>query len=356
MKTDHLQETATLDELDLGLVNTLQLDPRASWATVGTALDLDPVTVARRWSRLSESGVAWVTAHIGRGQSPQGCTAFVEVDCVASAAMEVGHTLARWPHVLTVEHTTGGRDLLLTVIVPSLGALSRFVLEAVGTLPGVRRSSSQLVTTAYAVGGDWRLRALDPEQRARLGTGGGTGHSRGMRPMTDTDRNLALGLCRDGRAPLTTLAADAGVSLSTARRRLNALLGSESVMLRCDVAQPLSGWPVSTWIWADVPADGRAAVARELTGLPETRACFALTGGRAGLLYCAWLRSLEDAERLERQLTARVPGLTVVDRAVVLRFVKRVGNLVDGDGRRVDVVPMDVWSDPVQRAREATAA
>lgn len=352
VNNDDLQEIDTLEESDLQLINTLQLDSRAPWTRVGAALSVDPVTAARRWYRLTASGAAWVTAHVGRGQSPQGCTAFVEVDCAAGAALEVGDTLARWPHVLTVEHTTGGRDLLLTVIVPSLGALSRFMVEAIGILPGVVRSRSQVVTTAYAVGGDWRLRALDPDQQACMG-GNGRPHVRSTWSLTGTDRSIALALCRDGRSSLTQLARTTGTSLSTTRRRLGALLESNSVMLRCDVAQPLSGWAVSTWLWIEVPARDHAEVAGSLTGLPETRACFALTGGQAGLLYCAWLRSLADAQRLEQTLSARVPGLTVVDRAVVLRFVKRVGTLVDSKGRRIDVVPMDVWSDPVASARAA---
>ena len=43
------QDSAThVDELDLAIVNCLQLQPRASWTLVGSALGVDPVTVARR--------------------------------------------------------------------------------------------------------------------------------------------------------------------------------------------------------------------------------------------------------------------------------------------------------------------
>ena len=52
---------ARADELDLAIVNCLQLQPRASWTLVGEALDVDPVTVARRWQRLSSAGIAWVS-------------------------------------------------------------------------------------------------------------------------------------------------------------------------------------------------------------------------------------------------------------------------------------------------------
>ncbi len=45
-----------LDELDLALVDALQVNPRASWAALGDVLELAPVTLARRWQRLAESG------------------------------------------------------------------------------------------------------------------------------------------------------------------------------------------------------------------------------------------------------------------------------------------------------------
>lgn len=44
-----------LSEEDLALVHALQLQPRASWSVLGRALDVDPVTVARRWSRAETS-------------------------------------------------------------------------------------------------------------------------------------------------------------------------------------------------------------------------------------------------------------------------------------------------------------
>ncbi|WP_246098086.1 Lrp/AsnC family transcriptional regulator [Rhodococcus spelaei] len=352
MNTVDSQEFAgrdDVDEIDLALINTLQLDPRAPWSTVGKALGVDPVTAARRWSRLVEAGIAWVTAHPG---GPQ-IAAFIEIDCDARRVQETAAALARWPHVMTVEHTSGGRDLLLTVGVPDLTALSRYVLDSIGPLDGVRATRTHLVTRPYAVGGDWRLRSLDAEQRAHLGSSGRAG-SRMLRPLDETERQLVRRLCVDGRTSLTDLAAGLGRSVSTVRRRLQTMVASGSVVFRCDVAQPLSGWPVSLWVWGRVPADESESIARKLVTLPETRACMAMTGGSTNFLYCTWLRSLDNAQRLEQLLAERTPSLRIVDRTVALGFTKRMGRLLDSAGRSTGVVPMDVWSDPVEAARLAT--
>lgn len=50
------------EELDRRLVNVLQIDPRASWAKVGKILGVSPTTVAHRWQRLVDDGIAWITA------------------------------------------------------------------------------------------------------------------------------------------------------------------------------------------------------------------------------------------------------------------------------------------------------
>jgi DNA-binding Lrp family transcriptional regulator len=340
----------TLDETDLALVNALQLDPRAAWSTVGQALGIDPVTAARRWQRLTSAGAAWVTAYpVGSG-----CGAFIEVDCAAGRVEETGRALASWPHVLTVEFTSGSRDLLLLVATSSLAALARYVLRAINALDGVTATRTHLITYSYAEGGGWQIRALDAEQRAGLGTRRRTTRPAG-RPHTGGEQRLVTMLARDGRLPLTDLAAGLECSVSTARRRLNAMISANLVIFRCDIAQPLSGWPVSLSLWSRVPPALTERAVRQVAALPEVRACMGLTGGTSNLLFSSWLRSLEDAMHLEERLVAQVPELVVVDRAISLGFAKRTGQLLDGDGRRTGCVPIEPWIDPNYAAFASTA-
>ncbi|CAN5344832.1 hypothetical protein BH09ACT9_BH09ACT9_40940 [soil metagenome] len=50
-----------IDEIDLRIINALQLAPRSKWLSLAEPLELDAATLARRWNRLSESSLAWVT-------------------------------------------------------------------------------------------------------------------------------------------------------------------------------------------------------------------------------------------------------------------------------------------------------
>lgn len=335
-----------VDELDLALINVLQLDPRAPWSTVGKALSVDPVTVARRWSRLVDEGLAWVTAHASGLQ----LAAFIEIDCEPGQVRSVATTLSAWPHVMSVDCISGSHDLLVAIGVSSPTALSRLLVDAVGPLAGVRATRTHLATRFFAMGGDWQVRALDADQRAQLGSGLAL-PSRSPRSLSESERELIRILCADGRTSLTELAEEVGYSVSTVRRRLAALRVNRSVVFRCEVAQPLSGWPVSAWLWASVPTTELESVSRKLIALPETRTCVALTGSSVNLLHSVWVRSVEDVQRIEQQLAERIPTMRILDRSIALGFFKRACRLLDESGRSRGSVPVDVWSDPVAAAR-----
>ncbi|MFE7328808.1 Lrp/AsnC family transcriptional regulator [Streptomyces sp. NPDC057565] len=108
----------------------------------------------------------------------------------------------------------------------------------------------------------------------------------------------------NGRTPLGELAEVLVVSVDTASRRLNRLLESGQLVLRCDLARSLSGSPVAVTLFGSVAAEHLESTAEELAKLPEIRQCLALAG---------------PINRL-------------------------MGRLLDPDGRAVGFVPMNLWA------------
>lgn len=324
------------DELDLAIVNALQIHPRAPWSLVGEVLQVDPATASRRWRRMQSANHAWVTGFLTNGFT-QECGAILEINCHPGRVVEVAETLSGDPQAYGIKLMSGRRDLVALVVARNLEELSHYLLERPGRLPGVARMGSYLMVGDARASSRWRLRNLEPSAAARL--------SEAARPrpapplaLREVDHALAGALARDGRLGLAELAAEIGTSLATARRRMNALLGSGQLTLRCDMARTLSGWPVTACFWARVPMDSLAETNKELAAIPEVRVAF-LTAGPQNLYLEAWLRTTSDLVRFEERLTARLPRMTVDDRAITLRVIKHSGRILDAAGRCVDTVP-----------------
>ncbi|MGY5011088.1 Lrp/AsnC family transcriptional regulator [Streptomyces sp. 900105755] len=336
-----------LTEDELALINALQLSPRASWTELGRALGVDPVTVARRFHRLSAQGTAWVGFSPGPRLLEQICVAYVVIDCAPGTTARVAEALSTHPHMVTIERTASGHDILATVATPDLPALSRYTLDLLPHLPGITAVRSRIVTHMFTEGGHWRIAALAPAQRARLTAQAPAPAMRqtAHRQLTSADRALAVRLAHDGRAPYQTLAQDLGVSLSTAKRRVESLTRRGLLRFRCDFARPLGGWPVAVTFWARVPPADLPEVGQCLIRLPETRNCAAISGPQ-NLILQASLHSVSDILRLETHLATAHPALDIADRVITLRQDKLLGRLLDAHGRSVGVVPADLWAEP----------
>jgi DNA-binding Lrp family transcriptional regulator len=342
--TDGRAGTADPDEIDLAVVNALQSAPRASWSLVGEALGLSPVTVARRWERLRAAGLVWVTAYGGDFVYRHHVLAFIEVDCVASRLPAIMAGLAEQPQIASIEHTSGRQDLLLTVMVADLAALSLLHTQVLGRLDGITAVRSQIVTELLTEGSRWDLRTLDREQQRVLRARDDSVRDADPTPSTE-DRALILALGTDGRLGYGELAERTGMSESTARRRTNRLLRTGVVVPRCEIAHTRSGFPVFVTYRLNVPSEALTRVGAGLAAIPSVRMC-AATASTHNLVVNGWVRSIPDSRRLEEFMAARFPEITVTDRSVTLANMKRMGRILDGEGRAVRAVPIDLWLRP----------
>ena len=326
-------------EFEQQLVNALQINPRASWTDLGEILQVDPVTVARHWTALESSGRSWINVDAG-DQVPTGpwLTVFATLDCVTGYVHAIAERLADEGLVFGIDHISGRSDLLVSIAIPDLATLSDYLMVDLAGVDGVRHVNVFVTTKIVRQGHHWRVRALSPDQEHQVRVtlpAAGT-----ARPLGASDEPLLGAVLSNPRVSYTVLAQAMGVSASTARRRLNALLAAGQLTMRCEIAQSLSGWPVSTLIRCHVRPARLSAAMHQLAGLPEARLCASVTGTDANLLLGAWLRSVADLERLEYALHDQVDDLRVVDRALVLRHVKRAGRVLDRQGRPIRRVPI----------------
>ncbi|WP_405659988.1 Lrp/AsnC family transcriptional regulator [Streptomyces sp. NBC_01166] len=329
------------DELDLAIIHALQTQPRVSWTRLGDVLGIDPVTAARRWDRLERTGTAWVDGYLSPGHD-DGVYAQVEIDMGGLPLESSLDSLARDSRILSLKQTTGSRDLLAIVGAASIDDLSRLVGQRIARLPGIRTTRVHVITAVPFEGDRWRLRSLSRAQQRALTVPREEVPDEPLRPV---DRALALALGHNGRMPVRDLATAAGTSPATVRRRLRVLTGNRRLALRCTLARPLTGFPVSVVYFASVPARHLEDTVASLSTLPELRMC-TVTTGRDNLILDLWQRDLADVHSMEAHLESRLADhrLRITERAIVLRTVKHVGRILDRNGRSTGLAPVDYWS------------
>lgn len=336
-----------LDELDLALINALQLSPRAPWSALAGPLGVDAATLSRRWRRMQDAGVAWVSCYPGQALAEHGIMAFVQIDCIPKDLEETATAIAEHAHASAVELVAGSHNLLLTVIATGLDALTEYVLR-IGRIPAIRSMKTHLVQHLYQEGSNWRSDSLSPEQHREVAAAAPGGVFR-TGPLGPEEQQLMLALGPDGRRPVIELDQELDRPESSVRRQLSALLHSGRAALRCEAALPYTGWRTTATLWLTAPPHTRAAAASAIGRQRETRMC-ATTVSDADLISVALFRSLDGVAEYESRLATAEPTLRVRERAVTLRWIKRAGRLLDPDGRSIGFVPMSVWesSAPVE--------
>ncbi|WP_051217843.1 Lrp/AsnC family transcriptional regulator [Nocardioides insulae] len=327
-----------MSESDRRLIDALQVWPRAPWSKLGPILGADPVTLTRRWKRLQEQGLAWVTVQQPWSSTSRG--GIVEVECAGGALEEVIASVVADPQCVSVDVTSGGRDLVLTVSSTSMDGFGRYVVERVNRLAGVRAIRAQPAFRSIAVATQWRLRALDAAEAEALETAARNAATHPRRPLTEVDPEIGRLLSLDGRVTTQEVATALDVPLRKARERLAATLAVAPLQLRTDMPRWASGWPVAAWYFVKVPAAHLADVGTKLRTLRPVRAVLSVAGP-ANLLINVWLRDLGDVEQLEATIERQLPVVSVLDRSLVLSVRKRMTRVFDADEFPTGIVP---WS------------
>ena len=333
-----------MDEADLALLDALHTNPRASFERLGETLGVAPVTVARRWRRLSESGQAWVSSVPGPNLALTGAVCSIEPE--AGRADEVGRALAAIPHVVSVYLTSGDFSVHALVFAGDADSLAKLLLETIPQVPGTLRVRSH-VGVEWLSGVRWRLGALSSTQRTSV-SGAEAGEERAeaarSRVFDADERALYLALQHDGRAGYRELARQLGIPEHQARRQAESLVRRGMLTFRTDFARREGGWPTELVLWLTVGHDQIEQVGAHFSSWPETRVVLA-TVGSANMLVMAQLHRLGDVGRIRARLSETRPAVTVVDERVVLRPIKSWGRLLDAAGHASGLVPVDPWAD-----------
>ena len=320
-----------LSEDDLALIQVLQASPRLGWADAAKVLGVHATTLAARWDRLTSNGAAWVTAHLA-GDPKQMLLAYVAVDCEMNLRDSVTAELAAVPEIVTVEEAASNRDLMLTVITRSLEEFSAKIITRLKAVEGLTKYQVALCTRLHSSGDDWRLNVLSRTQLATLRTlvSPPAAESVQAAQLPQSHLDLLPFLARNGRATAADIARSLGRHPAILQRQLNRVLASGILSFRCEIAQAYSSFPVTCQWFVNVPAGQHDAAAAQIRTISNVRLS-ASTTGPTNFVIIMWLQTLADVMSAELALQQKVPGIDIVESAVMLRTVKRVGWMLKED-------------------------
>jgi DNA-binding Lrp family transcriptional regulator len=309
----------TYDALDRAVAHALQLNGRAPFRLLGDVLGVSDQTVARRYARLRRHGVLHVVG-VSNLDLLRISQWVIRVRTVPAAAKSVGAALAEREDTSWINFCGAGTDIVFAAVGGSAEALLGDTLAHTSAIVGIQ--ADRVIHTFY--GGHrsayTKHGTLSADQIAALTEE--TSPVEAEPPTLDAiDRQLVRALRDDGRATVEGLARLVGLSDSSTRRRVDALLRSGTVRLDVDIDVALLGVPLRALLWLRAETGAFRIAGETLAEHPEVTYVAAVTGPASLFVSIA----VQDPAALYEYISSRladVPGTHLLESALVIRHVK----------------------------------
>ncbi|HWC21498.1 MAG TPA: AsnC family transcriptional regulator [Flexivirga sp.] len=333
MKREPTSKSVTADALDVKITHCLQVAPRASFAVIGSVLDVSEQTVARRYRRLRAAGAVRVIGFAD--PTPFGRQNWMlRLFCRPDAAVNVGRALAARDDTQWVAVMGGGTEVYCVLRPRTLGDQDQLLLRQLPRTVPVTGIEAAMVLHVFrgSTTRDWRIGEtfLTAADEARLGAAPARTDRRVE--LTSADESLLSVLMADGRATYAELRAAVGGDWTEARirRRVNELREASVLYFDVDIDEVAFGMPLSTRIMLTVAPAQLHSVGEALGAHPAVRFCGATTGATSLIATVAFADS-DGLYRFISEDVGRLDGVAQVQAEPVTRILKRAGSAVDRD-------------------------
>jgi DNA-binding Lrp family transcriptional regulator len=150
--------TVALSDIDIGILEILQADGRASFSSIARKVGIAESTVRYRVEKLKESGViTGFQAHLNPRKIGLGITAIALIKVDAIEIVEASETLATFEESHHLFRTTGSYDLVSVVHARDIVHLNDLI-ERIKMIKGVREASIEVATHLVKTEPKYKLR------------------------------------------------------------------------------------------------------------------------------------------------------------------------------------------------------
>lgn len=309
-----------LDDLDRKILAALHVNGRASWTDIAQLIGTSTTTVARRAQHLFGAGLARVAVLPHLEHEGPVHVFLVRLTCAPGSQLRVAGLLAANPDIRYVTIVTGGYDIVFELVAPKHRDLYSMLVDFVHTIPGAQQSNADLVLHTYKVSYDWSAPLLGP-QAAAFATPRPL-HTCERGHLDDVDREVLAALRDDGRASFQSVGRRLGISESTARRRLEAMLDRGCASVTAFIPAAALGYEAEILFWLSVEPSMQDSVAERLSGERGVR-MIASVLGQASLICEVIVPTTADLHHFTSRTLASVPGIQSWTAGVQVLTVKR---------------------------------
>jgi Lrp/AsnC family transcriptional regulator, regulator for asnA, asnC and gidA len=300
-----------LDDLDLRLIAELERDGRQGVSELAGRLRLSWSTIADRLARLERDKVIRFLTLVDPMAIGHTRQVLVAINAPPSQIDSVARRLADIREVYHVSIHTGRYDIFASVSLPGSVDLWDFVSSSLAPIKEITRAET-MVTLKVA---KFSLSLLANRSIAA----GASGPP--VRGLDNLDHRLLRQLRASPRSAYTELAASAGCSKATARRRIERLI-EDQVLQVIAVADPVRlGYTIRANIGLGVRPGMIDQAASTLSASPETHHVV-ITTGSFDLLFTTFLKTQEDLSRFVREYLGTVPGVVSHEVMVLMKVTK----------------------------------
>lgn len=325
-----------IDPAGRRIVAALQLNGRASWRTVASALGSSESTVTRRGQQLLTDRVVAVTGVLDHLRCGLGISIYLRLRARPGRALDVARALAEHPQPRFVAVMTGSCDVAAEVVVGSHHEIMQVIDEIKG-VDDVVETESMVVIRKFSAFEEWDPGSLDGHAVDVLRASAEVidyAHRDWTEPEQLTDQEFAIArvLAENGRATYATIANRVGTSESTVARRVESLVRRGCLRFRTVFESPVVGYDVEYLLWLAVDPAHIDEVGERLAKHPATRYVAASTG-RHNLILQGVLPGYGDLYPYTTEVIGQLPGLQSADLTLQVQALKRAWVPISDDGR-----------------------
>ena len=302
-----------LDQLETKILTHLQQDGRSSYTALAELCDVAEGTIRKRLRRLESKGVVRIVGVTDPTRTGMGTVAVVWLRAERGRLTEVVSQITALHHAHYVAYTTGASDILAIVTLSSKDELVRFLTNDLGSIEGLTEVETSMVLKTCKQAYAW---APWPTSGSELHPGKG-----GAWQPDSVDLQIIDYLQKDGRVTFVTIAEALGITESTVRRRVTAILDSGIMQVAAIISPARVGFTTVAMIGIKVERSRLNQVVKELSDMTCVR-YLALSTGKYDLIIEVVQESNESLLDFLVGRLEDIPGIVRTDTHLLLKLSK----------------------------------